>query len=150
MGNATDDYVGSNVSLHTGFVFNGDSLDQGAWGYGIHPPVQNVTVLKGPLADLNDGLDNNFNGNIDELGETNSMNHFIYIQKHISNCCGLPTFTDDYYQYMDEDWDLQKKKEDVYIEIQNNAENALSSDQIYLSHLPLQTKYYDPHLHTYD
>src|SRR5205823_238167 len=78
LGNYLDDYVGCRVDGDYGFGYNADNDDEGAMGYGVNPPMISVAVLKGPLADLNDGLDNNHNGVIDEPGEACMMNHFTY------------------------------------------------------------------------
>ncbi len=76
LGNAVDDYVGCDSALFAGFVYNGDNNDDGSFGYGLNPPMQNVQILKGPEPVLNDGIDNNHDGVIDEPGEICMMNHF--------------------------------------------------------------------------
>ena len=104
LGDASDDLVQCDVLSHTGFGYNGDSLDETGNGYGLNPPIQNITILKGPIADPGDGIDNNYNGIIDEPGETNSMNHFFYYFPTNDPCCGNPQVDIDYYEYMDAHW----------------------------------------------
>lgn len=104
LGNAADDYVGCDTLLDVGFVYNGDNDDDGAAGYGINPPMQNTMILKGPLADPGDGLDNNHNGTIDEQGETIGISHFVKYDGLNGSPTGYPSSTDDYYDYLNGVW----------------------------------------------
>ena len=47
-------------------------------GYGTVPPAVGVDFFRGPLADSNDGIDNDRDGIIDELGEEIIMSKFVY------------------------------------------------------------------------
>lgn len=104
LGNASDDHVGCNVGLNTGTCFNLDSIDNGPGGYGFYPPYQNVTILRGPLADPGDGIDNNKDGIIDEPGECNMMSHFLSYENVNNSPFGNPEACDDYYQYLNGIW----------------------------------------------
>ncbi len=104
LGNASDDNVGSNVSLNTGTCFNLDSIDPGLGGYGLYPPYQNVTILRGPLADPGDGIDNDKDGVLDEFGECNMMTHFLSYENVNNSPFGNPEVCDDYYQYLNGIW----------------------------------------------
>ncbi|MBT7620230.1 MAG: T9SS C-terminal target domain-containing protein, partial [Flavobacteriales bacterium] len=73
-----DDYVGCDVNLGLGFCYNGDAEDEGAQGYGFNPPAIGVDFFQGPLADANDGLDNDRDGIFDEPGEQIIMSKFVY------------------------------------------------------------------------
>lgn len=75
IGNATDDYMGCFVDLNSVYGYNADNFDDtiNSNGYGANPPAQALTLLKGPEADINDGVDNNFNGIIDEPDEEIAM-----------------------------------------------------------------------------
>ncbi|MBL0341753.1 MAG: T9SS type A sorting domain-containing protein [Bacteroidetes bacterium] len=100
LGYNTDDYIGCDTTLAAGFVYNSDNDDHGA--YGLNPPMQNVVVLKGPLADQGDGLDNDLDGTIDETGERTTMNHF-----HSYWGVGIfenPYSDNDHYKYMTSFW----------------------------------------------
>ncbi len=102
LGNATDDYVGCDVGNATFFAYNSDADDDiSAGGYGTNPPVQNITVLKGPLANPNDGIDNNHNGLMDEQDETINLSSFLYYGQ---GQWDDPNVTDDYYQYLTSTW----------------------------------------------
>ena len=70
LGNASDDYFGSDSLLHMGFTYNADNLDEN--GYEEAPPTIGFTFLKTPQADF-DFLDNNHDGQIDEPNEPASM-----------------------------------------------------------------------------
>ncbi|MBK8414465.1 MAG: hypothetical protein IPL22_08120 [Bacteroidetes bacterium] len=50
LGNATDDYVGTDVSLDMIYAYNGDSDDETTSGYGINPPAQGVYFLNQTLS----------------------------------------------------------------------------------------------------
>jgi len=78
LGYYLDDYVGCDVSLGLGICYNGDAEDEGAQGYGFNPPAIGVDFFQGPLADPNDGLDNDRDGIIDEEGEQIIMSKFVY------------------------------------------------------------------------
>ncbi len=105
-----DDYIGSNVSDNYGYAYNGDGMDEsisGVQGYGSYIPAQGFNIVKGPLANANDGIDNNNNGSIDEIGEDCKMNKFNYFNNSFP---GVPWYTVDpdngqeYYNYMTGYW----------------------------------------------
>ncbi|HKR06228.1 MAG TPA: T9SS type A sorting domain-containing protein [Bacteroidia bacterium] len=99
-----DDYIGCDSILDAGFTYNGDAVDDLPGGYGANPPMQNIVILKGPLADAGDGLDNNHNGIIDEPGERCSMNHFHYYNNSNDPNIGEPDSANDYYNYLKSVW----------------------------------------------
>ncbi len=103
LGNYLDDYVGCDTLNNFGFTCNGDDDDEGSLGYGLHPPMMNTLVLQGPEADINDGVDNNHNGIIDEPGEHCMMNHFTYYNNDGSNI-GNPNTSDHYYNFLHSVW----------------------------------------------
>ena len=60
LGNANDDYVGSDVERGLGYCYNGDEFDDdanGRPGYGANPPAIGVDFFQGPFQD-SDGKDN--------------------------------------------------------------------------------------------
>lgn len=103
-----DDYVGCDVERHLGYAYNGDADDgfspvPSSGTYGANPPAQGVVVLKGPEADSGDGVDNDRDGIVDELGETCRMSHHVtYVNSF--NVTGNPQEVTDYYGYMDAFW----------------------------------------------
>lgn len=70
LGNAGDDFIGSDTTLDLAYTYNGDNVDDR--GYGDAPPV----VLKGPSAG-DDGTDNDRDGEVDEAEEYLGMTSMI-------------------------------------------------------------------------
>ncbi len=110
LGNYLDDYVGCDVARGLGYIYNADSYDEttgGTPGYGDYPPACGADFFKGPLADPNDGIDNNFNGIIDEPCETIGMTNFTYYNNNIGAFppqTTNPEIAAHYYGYMIGKW----------------------------------------------
>lgn len=104
LGNAIDDYVGCDSTRAAGFAYNGDNNDETMAGYGMNPPMQNVKILRGPLADEWDNTDNDLDGFIDEPGERCTMNHFMYFDNSNNIPSGNPSAAYDYYNYLRSVW----------------------------------------------
>ncbi len=104
LGLALDDYVGCDTTRGTGFGYNGDNDDETMSGYGVNPPMQNVKILRGVLADPMDGIDNNLDGTLDEPGERTTMNHFMYYVNVNSIPSGNPSTAENYYSYLRSYW----------------------------------------------
>ena len=102
LGFFSDDYVGSNPESGIGFVYNGDSFDEGSAGYGDVPPALGYDFFQGPLVD-NDGIDNNGNGVEDEPGERIAMEKFVYYNND-SSVQGNPSGGQEAYQYLRGEW----------------------------------------------
>ncbi|TAH37953.1 MAG: hypothetical protein EYC69_14870 [Bacteroidetes bacterium] len=103
LGNYLDDYVGCDVQRGFGYCYNGDADDDGALGYGLNPPAIGVDFFEGPLADANDGKDNNRNGVVDEPGEQIIMSKFVYYDNDFS-LIGNPSNATHYYDYLRGVW----------------------------------------------
>jgi hypothetical protein len=110
LGTYSDDYIGCNVADNYGYIYNGDSNDEtsfGAGGYGAYIPAQGFNILKGPLANATDGIDNNNNGVVDEPNEDCRLNKYTYFNNTFP---GFPAGTTDpavaseYYGYMTGFW----------------------------------------------
>jgi hypothetical protein len=105
-----DDYIGSNVADNYGFAYNSDNDDQsvsGTSGYGAYIPAQGFNILKGPLANTMDGIDNNNNGITDEIGEDCKLNKFNYFNNlfaGVSPNTTDPTTGSEYYNIMTGKW----------------------------------------------
>ncbi len=98
LGNANDDYVGSDTTRDLGFIYNADDDDEGIRGYGENPPALGARLVKGPLADI-DGKDNDDDGAIDEAGERLGMTAFFgYADGGINPTD--PANARQYYNYM--------------------------------------------------
>lgn len=104
LGNAVDDYIGCDTTIAAGFIYNGDNNDETFSGYGLNPPMQNVVILKGHLADPGDNLDNNLNGIIDEINERTTMNHFHAYQGANNTPTSNPNGFMDFYNYLQSIW----------------------------------------------
>lgn len=95
LGYYQDDYIGSDVTNNYGYAYNADANDEsvsGITGYGSYIPAQGFNILKGPLANLNDGVDNNNNGIVDEIGEDCKLNKFNFFNNSFA---GVPLQTTD-------------------------------------------------------
>ncbi len=63
-----DNYAGSDSTLHLSYAYNADDFDEGENAYGKSPPAIGVTFFQ--TIDIpSDGLDNDRDGVIDEIGE---------------------------------------------------------------------------------
>jgi len=49
LGDAVDDYIGSNPDLGVGYVYNSDNSDEGPGSYGSPPPALGYDFLQGPI-----------------------------------------------------------------------------------------------------
>ena len=70
LGNATDNYLGSDSLLHLIYAYNADPVDEN--GYEDNPPAVGYTFLLTPEAQL-DEIDNDHDGQVDEPGERAGM-----------------------------------------------------------------------------
>ncbi|MFT5969903.1 MAG: hypothetical protein ACI8ZO_000402 [Flavobacteriales bacterium] len=103
LGDYQDDYVGCDVGRGLGYCYNGDGDDGGANGYGSKPPAIGMDFFQGPLADENDGIDNDRDGTVDEAGEQITMSKFVYYNNNFS-LSGNPQTGTHYYNYLDGKW----------------------------------------------
>jgi hypothetical protein len=108
IGDNNDDYAGSNAKMGYGYYYNGDNSDA---IYGSILPATAIAVLKAPVADNNDHIDNNGNGVLDEPNEEMSVPNVFYYQKAMptSSADPFPQKTDPvtgihYYNYMTGFW----------------------------------------------
>ncbi len=102
LGNAGDDYVGSDTTLGMGFAYNGDDFDDTSVGYGSQPPAVGYDYFQGPLVN-NDGIDNDGDGEIDEDDERIAMSKFIYYNND-SSPIGNPFTGSEAYGYLRGIW----------------------------------------------
>ncbi|RMG19109.1 MAG: hypothetical protein D6730_22075, partial [Bacteroidetes bacterium] len=103
VGKFNDDYVGCDTLRGLGFGYNADANDDGASGYGQNPPAVGVDFFQGPLADPNDGIDNDKDGLVDEPGETIIMSKFVYYNNDFS-LIGNPEVAQHFYGYLRGFW----------------------------------------------
>ncbi len=102
VGDAGDDYVASDSLLGMGYAYNGDAFDGSSAGYGDRPPAVGYDIIRGPLADA-DGIDNDYDGQVDEAGEVQSMTSFVYYLGS-SSAQGNPTGAVEEYYYLRAQW----------------------------------------------
>ncbi len=82
IGDELDDFVGSNPNKGYAYYYNGDSYDN---VYGSYLPATGIVLLKAPLADNNDLIDNNGNGQVDEPNEEMSQPNVFYYKETRQN-----------------------------------------------------------------
>lgn len=108
LGQYDDDFVGCISSDNFSFACNGDANDGSSAiptinTYGAHPPILSLAVLDGPIANSSDGIDNDNDGTIDEVGEKNLMTGFHYYNNDLT-IMGNPQSANDFYLYMSGKW----------------------------------------------
>ncbi len=103
LGYYLDDYVGCDVARGLGFCYNGDSNDDEPTGYGTNPPSIGVDFFQGPIADSNDGIDNDRDSVVDEAGEQIIMSKFVYYNNDWTTI-GNPESGTHYYNYLKGLW----------------------------------------------
>ncbi len=102
LGNAGDDFVGSDTLRGIGYVYNGDDFDEGADGYGDRPPALGYDYFQGPLVN-NDGVDNDGDGEVDEPDERIAMSRFVYYNND-ATVQGNPGDAQGAYKYLQGLW----------------------------------------------
>tara|TARA_B110000977_G_scaffold192539_1_gene266206 strand:+ start:2218 stop:4077 length:1860 start_codon:yes stop_codon:yes gene_type:complete len=103
LGNSSDDYVGCDVGRGLGYCYNGDAEDEGETGYGVKLPAVGVDFFRGPIADENDGIDNDLDGEVDEVDEQIIMSKFVYYNND-GSVSGNPITPNDFYNYLKGIW----------------------------------------------
>lgn len=102
LGNFSDDYVGMDTSVGMAFTYNADNDDDGSQGYGSAPPAFGLTLIEGwPSA--TDGMDNDYDDLIDEVGEQTGIGHLMYYHGG-GGVTEEPFVGSDYYHYMNGVW----------------------------------------------
>ncbi len=117
LGYFLDDYVGCDVKRGLGYIYNADVFDEtalGVNGYQDFPPSLGCDFFRGPLADPNDGIDNDQdagsglpNSGTDEPGESIQMSRFTYYNNNYGAFppqTTNPDFNIHYYNYMTGFW----------------------------------------------
>jgi len=102
LGSANDDFIGCDVGRGMGYSYNGDAVDDnpplGQNPYGPHPPAIGFDFIGGPLSDPFDGIDNDRDSIIDEVGERIMMSAFLYITGDFP--LDIPQGYYQYYNYL--------------------------------------------------
>lgn len=132
LGSYQDDYIGCDVQNNFGYIYNGDNYDDDVNGYfGFHEntPYFSLNVLRGGVANIDDGVDNDKDGCIDctyyldpithlpntsltpindeDLPEYNRMSGFNYYNNTGDAKTGNPTSSSNglqFYRYINSEW----------------------------------------------
>lgn len=100
LGYYKDDALGSAPIYQTAFIGNADANDSGEAGTGINPGAVAVTILKGPLAQINDGRDNDNDGIKDEMNEECLMSGMGTYSNNSDPISGDPNNDFEYYNVL--------------------------------------------------
>lgn len=108
LGDYSDDFVGCDVGRNIAYVYNGDANDGSSpipttGTFGANPPAEGIVFLAGPLADVNDNVDNDRDGVINQPGETCLMNRHTYYNNNF-NATGNPVNDTNHYDYLAGFW----------------------------------------------
>ena len=106
IGDGQDDYVGSNPKKGYAYAYNGDGNDA---VYGNILPATGTVILKAPKAPLNDSIDNDYDGIIDEIDEELlKPNIFYFNHAPFGSIGGVvnsdPQNASQAYQYLTGNW----------------------------------------------
>ncbi len=99
IGNYADDYVGCSVTKAYGYTYNNPAVTS-------NDPAVGIAQTKGPY-NMTNGIDDNGDGQTDELWEQMSMTNFMFFNNSLP---GVPIQTTDpanateYFQYMNSIW----------------------------------------------
>lgn len=100
LGYYKDDALGSAPIYQTAFIGNADANDSGDAGTGINPGAMAVTILKGPVAQINDGRDNDNDGLKDEMNEECLMSGMGTYSNNSDPISGDPNNALEYYNVL--------------------------------------------------
>ena len=100
LGDAQDDWIGSDTTLSMGYVYNEQEIDN---VYGI-PPAQGYQVVQGPVG-LPNGRDDDGDGEVDEPGERLGMTAATYYCGGCSEpATSDPRTKEEYFNHMRGRW----------------------------------------------
>lgn len=91
--------LGTDVKGNGMYTYSRFEADTFSGGFGFSPPAMGTYWLKGPLANNNDGIDNNFNGVVDEPGERISMSYSSYFFNNPDTQRGNPVTAEMFRNY---------------------------------------------------
>ncbi len=104
LGNAVDDYVGSNEQQGLGYVYNADNNDEGSDGYGTPPPALGYDFFQGPLVDATGETYTDPDGTVYQNKTRLPATGFMYYNNGAGNNGDPRDGTRDWYDYMRGFW----------------------------------------------
>ncbi|MCB0718063.1 MAG: hypothetical protein KDD65_06430, partial [Bacteroidetes bacterium] len=104
LGNATDDYVGSDTTLGLGFVYNADNDDEGSDGYGTPAPALGYDFFQGPLVPAPGETFTDPDGTVHQDATRLKMTRFMYYNNDGSVIGNPRGQTTDWYNYLQGIW----------------------------------------------
>lgn len=104
LGNATDDYVGSDTTLGLGFVYNADNDDEGSDGYGTPAPALGYDFYQGPLVASPGESHTDPDGTVHTDSTRLQMTRFLYYNGDGSYWGNPRGQTTDWYNYLRGIW----------------------------------------------
>ncbi len=104
LGNASDDYVGSDSTLGLGFVYNGDDFDEGSDGYGNAPPALGYDFFQGPLVASPGETFIDPDGTVHENQTRLGTSVFLYYNNDSSEFGNPRANSTDWYNYLQGIW----------------------------------------------
>src|SRR5690606_32004245 len=107
LGGYQDDLVGADVERGMAYFYNGDNYDEdveNSVGYENSPPAIGLDFVGGPLAEENDGIDNNCNSIVDEEGERHRMDYSFGFNNVDNSVVGDPSTVQQFYNYLKGNW----------------------------------------------
>ncbi|HLA64522.1 MAG TPA: hypothetical protein VK610_08835, partial [Rhodothermales bacterium] len=75
LGDAVDDYLGTDTTRGLAYTYNSDNNDEGAGGYGVAPPAFGVDLLDGL------GYTMYYNGNAGDTGDPSNALHYYRVMR---------------------------------------------------------------------
>jgi hypothetical protein len=102
-----DDYTGCEVKRNLAAFYNGDPVDESIEnfpGFGITNPTVGFKILDGPLAEPNDSIDNDYDGQVDEMNEKILFSSYMVPFSQESGKYGEPVIPMDFHRYLQALW----------------------------------------------
>ena len=104
LGNATDDYVGTDSVRNLAYTYNADNNDEGSDGYGVAPPALGLRVLGGPLVAAPGQTWTDPDGATYPDQRRLGLGGTLYFDGNSSNHGTPRSGTSDYYNYLKGIW----------------------------------------------
>ncbi len=104
LGNASDDYVGTDTTLDMMMTYNGDNDDEGPRGYGVAPPALGTSFIQGPLVDAPGQTWTDPDGTVYPDQKRRGMDVSLFYSSCAGPNCSPRTNSTDWYNYLQGIW----------------------------------------------